>query len=139
MRCSMDGREHAAEPQPGAAAQAAGGAAPPTDLERELEEANRKGEEYLDLLRRARADFANFKRRTDEERADQAQNARVDVFLKILPVLDDFGRAVQNPPSEGAAGEWAQGIHLIERKLRAILEAEGLRRIEAEGAEFNPW
>jgi len=109
------------------------------ELRRALDEANRKGEEYLDLLRRTRADFSNFKRRTEEVRAEQAQGARAEILLKILPVLDDFQRAVQSPPTEGAARDWAQGVLLIERKLRAILEAEGVQKIEAEGAEFNPW
>jgi molecular chaperone GrpE len=109
------------------------------ELRRALDEANRKGDEYLDLLRRTRADFTNFKRRTEEVRAEQAQGAKTDIILKFLPVLDDFQRAVQSPPTEGAARDWAQGVLLIERKLRAILEAEGVQRIEAEGAEFNPW
>jgi molecular chaperone GrpE len=111
----------------------------PEDLRLALEEATRKGEEYLDLLRRDRADFANFKRRNEQERADQAQNVKADVLLKVLPVLDDFQRAVQEPPVDGPARDWAQGVLLIERKLRALLEGEGLQRIEAEGAEFNPW
>src|SRR5262245_29697120 len=108
------------------------------ELRRALDEATRKGEEYLDLLRRTRADFSNFKRRTEEVRAEQAQTARSEVILKFLPVLDDFQRAVQSPPAEGAARDWAQGVLLIERKLRGILDAEGVQRIEAEGAEFNP-
>ena len=117
----------------------AGPALTQADLRRALDEANRQGEEYLDLLRRARADFANYKRRTDVERAEQAQNARAEVLLRFLPVLDDFQRAVQAPPSDSSVRDWVQGVLLIERKLRAIVEAEGLQRIEAEGAEFNPW
>jgi molecular chaperone GrpE len=109
------------------------------ELRLALDEATRKGEEYLDLLRRTRADFANYKRRTEEGRAEQAQGARSDLILKILPVLDDFRLAVQSPPAEGPARDWAHGVLLIERKLRAILDAEGVQRIEAEGAEFNPW
>jgi molecular chaperone GrpE len=111
----------------------------PDDLKLALDEANRKGEEYLDLLRRTRADFQNYKRRTDEQRAEQAQTARADIVLRVLPVLDDFQRAVQSPPTDGAAADWAQGVLLIERKLRSVLEAEGIQRIEAEGQEFNPW
>ncbi len=111
----------------------------PDDLKLALEEANRKGEEYLDLLRRARADFSNYKRRTEEQRAEQAQGARADVLLRILPALDDFRRALEGAPHSGPASEWAQGVMLIDRKLRGILESEGLQRIEAEGAEFNPW
>jgi molecular chaperone GrpE len=113
--------------------------ASPDQLRQALDEATHKSEDYLDLLRRARADFANFKRRTDEQRAEQMQSARADILLKILPVFDDFKRAVGSPPTDGRAAEWAQGVLLIERKLRGILEAEGLQRIEAESAEFNPW
>jgi molecular chaperone GrpE len=109
------------------------------DLQRALQEANRQSEEYLDLLRRARADFANFKRRTEEQRADQSVQARAETLLKILPIVDDFKRAVADPPAKGAAAEWAQGVLLIERKLHSLLESEGLSRIEADGAEFNPW
>ncbi|MBI4493297.1 MAG: nucleotide exchange factor GrpE [Chloroflexi bacterium] len=112
------------------------------ELERvreELEDANRKAEEYLDLLRRARADFANFKRRVEDERADQARNIRVEFILKLLPILDDFERALAAVPAEGKERDWVAGLLLIERKLRGLLEAEGVRKIEAEGAEFNPW
>src|SRR2546430_301830 len=109
------------------------------ELRETLDAANRKGEEYLDLLRRTRADFQNYKRRTDEARAEQAQAARADMLIKVLPVLDDFQRAVQAPPVEPGAREWAQGVLLIERKLRALLESEGVQKIEAEGKEFNPW
>jgi molecular chaperone GrpE len=109
------------------------------ELRDALSEANRQSEEYLDLLRRARADFSNFKRRTDEQRAEQTMQARAETLIKILPIVDDFRRAISNPPTDGVAAEWAQGVLLIERKLRALLEGEGLVRIEAEGAEFNPW
>ncbi len=116
------------------------------DLQRALEESNRaleeairKSEEYLDLLRRARADFANYKRRTDEERQEQAQNVRAETLLKILPILDDFQRAIQSPPTDPSVRDWVQGVLLIERKLRAVLEAEGLQKIAAEGGQFNPW
>jgi len=109
------------------------------DVRQALDEANRQSEEYLDLLRRTRADFQNYRRRTDEQRAEQALSARGDMVLKILPVLDDFQRAAQSPPVEPGAREWAQGVLLIERKLRAVLESEGVQKIEAEGREFNPW
>lgn len=108
-------------------------------LRAELDEANRKAEEYLDLLRRARADLSNFRRRVDEERAEQSRSLKAELFLKILPVLDDFQRAVAAVPPDLQGNDWVEGVLLIERKLRAILEGEGLRRIEALGKEFNPW
>jgi molecular chaperone GrpE len=108
-------------------------------LRDELDEANRKAEEYLDLLRRARADFTNFKRRVEEERAEQARNARVEFILKLLPVLDDFERGLATAPPEHQQNEWMAGILLIERKLRSLLSSEGVERIPSEKAMFNPW
>ena len=58
-----------------------------------------------------------------------------DIIKKVLPVLDDLERALQNRPAEDA---WANGIELIARKLQNILESEGVKRIEAEGEEFDP-
>jgi molecular chaperone GrpE len=112
------------------------------ELERvtgDLEAATRQAEEYLDLLRHARADFANLKRRTEEARAEQAAQARAEVLLRILPVVDDLQRALSVPANQRASQDWDQGIELIERKLRDLLEREGLQRIEARGAIFNPW
>lgn len=56
-------------------------------------------------------------------------------------MLDDFERALSAVPSEGEGKEreWVEGLLLIERKLRWLVEAEGVKKIEAEGAEFNPW
>jgi molecular chaperone GrpE len=58
-----------------------------------------------------------------------------DLIKRVLPVLDDLERALQNRPVDDA---WASGIDLIQRKLQAILDAEGIRRIEAEGTMFDP-
>ena len=109
-------------------------------LRHELDEANRKGEEYLDLLRRARADFANYKRRVEQERAEQANAAKIDLILRLLPIVDDFERALAMAPrDDGQERQWVEGLLLIEKKLRAWLESEGVQRIPAEQAEFNPW
>ena len=58
-----------------------------------------------------------------------------DLIKRFLPVLDDLERALQNRPDDSA---WASGIELIKRKLQAIMESEGLQRIEAEGMAFDP-
>jgi molecular chaperone GrpE len=58
-----------------------------------------------------------------------------DIVKKVLPVLDDLERALQNRPEDSA---WAGGIQLIARKLQNILENEGVKKIEAEGLEFDP-
>ena len=108
-------------------------------LKAELEEANRKGLEYLQLLQRVQADFVNYRRRVDQERAEQAKYAKSDVVLKLLAVLDDFERALSATPADQANSEWVQGIAIIERKLRSLLESEGVVRVEALGKPFDPW
>ena len=106
-------------------------------LERELAEARAKGEEHLYNWQRSAADFANFKRRTEEERASVGQFSNALLIGKLLGVLDDFDRALDNVPSE-AHDAWIEGVKLVERKLRGVLEAEGVTPIEALGQPFDP-
>ena len=105
----------------------------------EPEKANAEGEKYRDLLQRLQADFINYKRRVEQEREEQTKSANRELILKLLPVADDFTRALGTVPQEMADADWVKGMALIERKLMAILEEEGLKRIEAEGKEFDPW
>jgi len=105
----------------------------------EVEERTDREQEYLDLLQRTQADFINYKRRAEREREEQAKFAKADLILKLLPVLDDFNRAREAMPPEVASTDWAEGIELIGKKLMAILEEEGVSRIEAEGKTFDPW
>jgi len=103
-----------------------------------FEEAIVEENEYLDLLRRTQADFVNYKRRVERERDEQAGFAKADLVLKLLPVLDDFNRAQAVMPVEISHTDWARGIGLIEKKLTALLEEEGLSKIEADGKVFDP-
>lgn len=108
-------------------------------LRKDLEDATREGQEYLGLLKRTQADFVNYRRRVDQERGESLSAGKAALAHRILPVLDDFDRAVKAMPSDLAKNEWAQGIELIARKLNAALEAEGIARIQALGADFDPW
>jgi molecular chaperone GrpE len=108
-------------------------------LRKDLDEANRQGQEYLGLLQRTKADFVNYRRRVDQERGESLNAGKAALALRILPVLDDFDRALRAMPGDLAKNEWAQGIELIARKMTAALEAEGISRVQALGAEFNPW
>jgi molecular chaperone GrpE len=107
-------------------------------LERELEEARRADEEHRNNWHRSAADFANYKRRTDEERATLSQFANAVLIGKLLSVLDDFDRALESVPAEQAHDPWAEGVQLVERKLRNVLESEGVTPIEAVGQPFDP-
>jgi molecular chaperone GrpE len=106
-------------------------------LQNQLVESQSKTAEYLDGWQRSQAEFANYKRRTDQEKAAFYQAAKGEVMKRYLPVLDDLDRAMANRPADVNEG-WANGIDLIYRKLQGILEAEGITRIEAEGQMFDP-
>jgi molecular chaperone GrpE len=106
-------------------------------LERELAEVRAKSEEHLYNWQRSAADFANFKRRTDEERATVGQFSTAILIGKLLAVLDDFDRALENVPPDAHEG-WIEGVKLVERKLRGVLESEGVTPIEALGQPFDP-
>jgi molecular chaperone GrpE len=131
--------------QPAPATEAAPESAAPTNggpaleaLQKELEAAKTQAAEYLDGWQRARADFANYKKRIEKEQAETYQNAAGRVIARYLDVLDDFDRAMKDQPTEGDGAQWAAGISLIYRKFQGILEAEGVTRIEAEGQPFDP-
>ena len=104
-------------------------------LKRQLEEAEAKASEYKDSWMRSQADFQNYKKRLDRDNELRYVSMKGDIIKKVLPALDDLERALQNRPAEDA---WANGIELITRKLQNILNSEGVKRIEAEGALFDP-
>ena len=111
------------------------------DLERlraELAEIEQKADEYLRLAQRTQADFINYRRRVDEERAQQARDATVSFLQRLLPILDDFERALANATPADLESSWGRGVQLVERNLRGLLAAEDVQRIRAEGAEFDP-
>src|SRR6266566_10044760 len=95
-----------------------------------------KDKGYVALLKRERADFTNYRRRVEQERAAQARAAAADLVRQLLPVLDDLERALRDVPAQMAGSQWVQGIRLIDRALRGTLERAGLERISAEGQPF---
>jgi molecular chaperone GrpE len=108
-------------------------------LEAELAEARRQADEYLAGLQRERAEFLNFKRRTAEEREAMLGLAAEALLSKVLALADDFDRAIEARPADLADHPWVEGIVAIDRKLRALLESEGVRPIEAgPGTRFDP-
>lgn len=108
------------------------------DLQTKLDELEKKANEYLEGWQRARAEFANYKKRVEREQAQTYQLASSTVLKKFLDVVDDLERALKNCPPEIATTEWAQGIELIYRKVLSIMEAEGVTKMEAEGQQFDP-
>jgi molecular chaperone GrpE len=106
-------------------------------LERELAEVRARAEEHLYNWQRSAADFSNFRRRTDEERAVASQFSNASLIGKLLAVLDDFDRALESVPAD-AHDSWIEGVQLVERKLRGVVESEGVTAIPAVGEPFDP-
>jgi molecular chaperone GrpE len=130
------------EPQQAAAEPLDNAQTEPTDdletLRAELAEITQKADEYLRLAQRTQADFINYRRRVEDERAQQARDANVTYLLRILPILDDFERALANAEPAQLESNWGKGVQLVERNLRSLLAADEVERIAPEGAEFDP-
>jgi molecular chaperone GrpE len=104
-------------------------------LKKQLTEAESKTSEYKDSWLRSQADFQNYKKRLERDNEMMYISMKGDIIKKVLPVLDDLERALQNRRAEDP---WADGIELIARKIQNMLESEGVKKIEALGAEFDP-
>jgi molecular chaperone GrpE len=109
------------------------------ELKGQLAAATAQADEYLTALQRERAEFLNFKRRTAEERERDLGLAGEDLLRKVLAVADDFDRAIDARPESIAEEGWFEGVAAIDRKLRSLLESEGVSPISAEpGTSFDP-
>lgn len=108
-------------------------------LQKALQEAQAKADEYLDGWQRARAEFANYKKRQEQQSADLRAFATLDLIRKLLPIQDDFERAAKTLPEGIAHMTWIEGVMLIQRKLKLILESEGVKEIEVRKNDpFDP-
>ena len=108
------------------------------DLQQQLQQAMQESASYKDQYLRATAEMRNYKRRVEQDRADLIRNAGAGVLMKLIPILDDFDLAMAHVPDEIAASPWFNGIKLVQTKLQAVLEGEGVKPIEALGQTFDP-
>lgn len=106
--------------------------------EEKLAIAEAKAAEYLEGWQRARAEFANARKRLERERGEARRNATIDVVGRLLPILDDFERAMESVPGNIANDSWFEGVALVYRKLTSILDNVNIERIEAVGQPFDP-
>lgn len=98
-----------------------------------------KVEELTDDLKRMTADFANYRKRNEAERTEFAKFAKTELIAKLIDVLDGYDRALATVPDELKGQPWVEGMWLVERKLRSILDAEGLEPIDSLGKPFDPY
>jgi molecular chaperone GrpE len=109
------------------------GAALEEDIERLQEELNRITDRHLRLA----AEFDNYRKRVDRERAETFGRAQADLVSRLLDAIDDLQRVTQQG-ADSPAGALLDGMRLVERKMLQVLEAAGLEAVDAEGARFDP-
>lgn len=107
------------------------------ELAQQLEAANEKVAVLEDKYLRQVAEFDNYRKRTMKEKAELIKNGGERTIESILPVLDDFERALANMAKDENAAEIMTGVELIYNKFVGILKQNGLQKMETEGAEFN--
>ena len=107
------------------------------ELAAELAAARDEAQATFARYQRLAADFENYKRRTRQDLAERTQYANEELLRKLLPVLDNFKRALDHAP-EGVDQKWFEGIQLIARQFEDVLAAQGLAQIPAMGEKFDP-
>jgi molecular chaperone GrpE len=103
-----------------------------------IAELERLADEHYQRFLRAQADFDNYRRRTAKEKEELTQYASLKVISQLLPVLDNFQRALQVGGEQQDSGAFAKGVDMIYRQLWQVLEAEGLKAMDAVGQPFDP-
>jgi len=108
------------------------------ELRQQLELTQQEAAEAKANWQRTAADYANFKRRTEQDREHMMLLANEVLLAKTLPIVDDLDRAIANMPAELINLGWVEGIVAIDRKFDLLLASEGLTPIEAVGSQFDP-
>jgi molecular chaperone GrpE len=105
----------------------------------EIMDLTKERDEYRSIAQRTQADFANFKRRVEDEKMALHQNASTNVLRRLLPVVDDLQRAIDSLPETDVSTPWTEGIRMILRKLNSLIESEGVTSFSPEiGDSFDP-
>ena len=107
-------------------------------LQQELDKQKELAKRHLDQWKRSAADMENYRKRVEKERAELVKLGPAGLMRTLLPVLDDFERALMTVPDTLGRLTWIEGVALIERKLQVALEQQGLKEIEALGKPFDP-
>ena len=106
--------------------------------EKKKDKKDQQIEDLTDRLMRQMAEFDNFRKRTEKEKAQMFDSGASDILEKILPVIDDMERGLQALSDEEKENSFAKGMEMIYKKLMGILENAGVEPIDAAGKEFDP-
>lgn len=105
--------------------------------ESEIDKLKRENAELKDKFLRLYSEFENFRRRTSKERIELVKSAGEDVISALLPVMDDFERALKSVESVDEKDPMKEGILLIHNKFHKVMESKGLKAMESVGKEFD--
>ncbi|MCU0499399.1 MAG: nucleotide exchange factor GrpE [Anaerolineae bacterium] len=97
-----------------------------------------QAEEYLAGWQRTRAEFANYKKRVDREMSESRQKGAHEALTKILPLIDDFERAMENVPTELSGNPWINGVGLFIKKFEKLLHEFEIQTLDPVGQPFDP-
>lgn len=107
-------------------------------LQSQIDDLKRQAQENLEGWQRSRAEFTNLKRRTEREFSEIRERAALDTLTKLLPIIDDFERAIDNIPEEIQENSWVSGTSLILKKFEKLLEEYRVEAINPVGESFDP-
>lgn len=109
-----------------------------TDVEQKTSETESLAKDYLDKLQRTMAEYDNFRKRTIKEKSQMYENGAKEVFEKIIPIVDNFDRALTSISEEEKGTSFAQGIEMIYKQLIGTLNNLGVEEMDALHKEFDP-
>lgn len=130
--------EETAEQADAAAAEEATSTESVEELKARIEALGAQSEEYMQRLARSQADFDNFRKRTIREKEELGKYASSKLIAELIPVIDNFGRALDTRPEGEASESFVKGVEMIYRQFDSVLQAEGLTTMETVGQPFNP-
>jgi molecular chaperone GrpE len=108
-------------------------------VKNDLKKCQSEKQEYLDGWQRAKADFVNYKKRSEESKTELAKYASENIILEIIPIIDNFEQAFKNKKVWELVDEnWRKGIEMIHLQLVDVLKRNNVTEIESLGQEFDP-
>ncbi|WP_027338645.1 nucleotide exchange factor GrpE [Halonatronum saccharophilum] len=107
-----------------------------SQLEEELAKEKEEKERYIDRLQRLQAEFSNYRKRVVKEKEQLTSRATKDFILELLPIIDNFERALSN--SQNADKGFLEGVEMIHRQILTLLKKSGVEEIQTVGEEFDP-
>ncbi len=109
------------------------------EQQKELESIDKEADQYLDYLKRLKAEFDNYKKRNLKEQGRKITLFSEDLIKQFLPIVDDLERALETVRGKEDITNFVRGVEIIFNQLKNTLEKQGLEQIRAKGEPFDPY